>query len=277
MGVRIVTDSTSDLPQDVAEELGITVVPLNVQFGFDTYRDGVDMQADEFYKRLLTISDLPKTSAPAPGIFAEVYQQLAKEAEGIVSLHISSKMSGTGEAALAGKQDAGDKCRIEVIDSQSVSMGLGLLAITAAKAAMAGATVDDIVKLTQESIAHVHLIGALDTLDFLYKGGRIGKAQAWLGSILSIKPLISVHDGEVVPLERVRTRSKAIERLYQLLKEGLPAKEIGVMYSTEAEEAEKLVAHLRELLPQQQVYLTRFGPALGTHMGPGCLATATLN
>ena len=136
-------------------------------------------------------------------------------------------MNGTwcfSEAALAAKREVKGECQIEIIDSQLVSMGLGLLAITAAKAAMAGATTDEIVGLIQESIPRVHLVGALDTLDFLYKGGRVGKAQAWLGSILNIKPLISVQDGEVVPLERVRTHSKAIERVYQLLKERLPTR-----------------------------------------------------
>jgi DegV family protein with EDD domain len=276
MTVRIVTDSTSDLPQEVAEELGITVVPLNVHFDMDTYRDGVDIGADEFYKRLITSSTLPKTSAPAPGIFIDSYQKLAGEAEAIISIHISSKLSGTHEAAQAAQRDLAGECRIEVINSESVSMGLGLLAIAAAKAAKAGATAEEVVKLIQESIPRVHLVGALDTLEFLAKGGRVGKANAWLGSLLSIKPLISVHNGEVVPLERVRTRTRAIERLHQLLKERLPAKEIGVMYSTEVEEAEKLAEHLKELLPQQSVYLSRFGPVLGTYMGPGCLAAAAI-
>lgn len=277
MSVRIITDSTSDLPQKVAEELGITVVPLNVHFGQEAFRDGVDMQADEFYKRLVASTDLPKTSAPSPGIFKDSYQKLAEQADGIVSIHLSSKLSGTYEAALAGKKEANPKCRLEVIDSYSVSMGLGLLAITAAKAAKAGATIDEVMKLMQESISRAWMVGALDTLEFLQKGGRVGKAQAWLGSLLSIKPLISIHDGEVVPLERVRTRSKAIEQLYELSKQHLPVKTAAVMYATDIEEAEKIMAHLKELFPQQQVYLSRFGPVLGTYVGPGCLAVFTLD
>jgi DegV family protein with EDD domain len=276
MSVRIVTDSTSDLPRDVVEELGITVVPLNVHFDMDTYRDGVDIDAEEFYKRLITSSTLPKTSAPAPGVFIDFYQKLAGEAEAIVSIHISSKLSGTYESAQAAQRDLAGECKIEVINSESVSMGLGLLAITAAKAAKAGATAEEIVKLVRESISRVHLVGALDTLEFLAKGGRVGKASAWIGSLLSIKPLISVSDGEVVPLDRVRTRSKSLERFHQLLKEHLPAEELGVMYSTDVEEAKKLAEHLKELSPQQPVYLTRFGPVLGTYMGPGCLAAATI-
>jgi DegV family protein with EDD domain len=276
MSVRIVTDSTSDLPRGVVEELGITVVPLNVHFDMDTYRDGVDIDAEEFYKRLITSSTLPKTSAPAPGVFIDSYRKLAGEVEAIVSIHISSKLSGTYESAQAAQRDLAGECRIEVINSESVSMGLGLLAITAAKAAKAGATAEEIVKLVRESIPRVHLVGALDTLEFLAKGGRVGKASAWIGSLLSIKPLISVRDGEVVPLDRVRTRSKSLERFHQLLKEHLPAKELGVMYSTDVEEAEKLAEHLKELFPQQPVYLARFGPVLGTYMGPGCLAAAAI-
>lgn len=275
MGVKIVTDSTSDLPQKIAEELGITVVPLNVHFGQNSYLDGIDMNADEFYKRLLARSDFPKTSAPSPGIFKHSYEKLAGK-DGIVSIHISSKLSGTYDAALAGKRESGDSCRIEVIDSHSVSMGLGLLAITAAKAARDGTTIDEITKLVQESTSRIWISALLDSLEFLQKGGRIGKAQAWLGSLLSIKPLISLHEGEVVPVERVRTRSKAIERVYELLKEHLPAKEVAVMYSTEADEAEKLLEHVQESYPQQQSYLSRFGPVLGTYVGPGSLAAITL-
>lgn len=275
MAVRIVTDSTADLPPKVAQELGITVVPLNVQFGLDTYRDGVEIGADEFYQRLLAREVLPKTSAPAPGIFKECYERLASQ-DGVVSIHISSKLSGTYEAALAGKQAASPKGPVEVIDSLSVSMGLGLLAITAAKAARAGAKIDEVVSLTRESLKNVWMMAALDTLEFLQKGGRIGKAAAWLGSLLSIKPIVSLHDGEVIPLERVRTRSKSMERSQELLKEHLPALGVSIMYSTNLEEAEKLVNFVRELHPQQQVHLSRFGPVLGTYVGPGCLAAFTL-
>lgn len=177
MTVKIVTDSTSDLPQNVAEELGITVVPLNVHFGLDTYRDGVDMKADDYYKRLLEGTILPKTSAPSPGTFKDCYESLAEHADGIVSIHISSKLSGTFEAALNGKQEAGGNCKIEVINSYSVSMGLGLLAIIAAKAAGAGATIEEIVDLVQNSINRVWMIGALDSLEFLQKGGELVKLR----------------------------------------------------------------------------------------------------
>lgn len=277
MSIKIVTDSASDLPKEVTAELGITVVPVNIHFGLDTFKDGVDIQADQFYHRLLTDSVLPKTSAPSPGLFKDCYHKLAQESQEIVSIHISSKLSATHEAALAGKKEVTDKCRIEVINSQSASMGLGLITIAAAKAANEGATIDEVLKLVEESIKGIYFVAALDTLEFLQKGGRVGKAQAWLGSVLSIKPLITLHDGAVVPLERVRTHSKAVARVYRLLEEHLPAKEVAVIYSTDVEDATKMVDYLKNTLNHQQVYLARFGPGLGTHIGPGCLAIVTLN
>jgi DegV family protein with EDD domain len=276
MSVKIVTDSTSDLPKEVAQELGISVVPLNVHFNLDTFKDGVDMQADQFYHRLMTSPVLPKTSAPSPGLFKEYFNRLAQESHEIVSIHISSKLSGTYEAALAAKQEMADTCRIEVIDSKAVTMGLGLLAIVAAKAAKAGASMKEIVALVQDSIDKVFIAGAPDTLEFLQKGGRVGKAQAWLGSILSIKPIISMAEGEVVPLERVRTQAKVMERMRQLLEEHLPAREIAVLYSTDAEEAQKIFANLKKDSPRRSVYLAQFGPVLGTHLGPNSLGLITL-
>ena len=275
MSVKIVTDSTSDLPKELAQELGITVVPLNVHFGLDTFRDGVDMQSDQFYHRLTTGPVLPKTSAPSPGLFKECYDRLARDSQEIISIHISSKLSATYEAALAAKQGMAD-CRVEVVDSKLVSMGLGVLAITAAKAARTGAKIDEVMKLIQDSIKEIDIVVALDTLEFLQKGGRVGRAQAWLGSMLSIKPLLSLEEGEVTPLERVRTHAKSVDRMYQLLEERLPARELAIIYSTDPDEANKMVAHLRELFPQQQVYVARFGPALGTHTGPGSLGIVSL-
>ena len=276
MTVKIVTDSTADLPPKVAGEFGIFVVPLLVRFGDETFRDGVEITADEFYTRLQKGPVLPVTSVPSPGVFKEVYEKLAAESKEILSIHLSSKLSGTYEAALTGKREAAGKARIEVIDSGLTAMALGLLAIVAAKAAKAGASLDEIVKLVRESMPGIFLAAALDTLKFLEKGGRIGKAQAMLGSILSIKPLISLGDGEVIPFGKVRTHSKAVERLHELLEQNLPAREIAIVYSTEMGEAEKLVEHAKKLAPGQEVYLARFGSVIGTYVGPGTLAVVLL-
>jgi DegV family protein with EDD domain len=277
MSVKIVTDSTSDLPKGLARELGITVVPLNVHFNLDTFQDGVDMQADQFYQRLLTSPVLPKTSAPAPGVFKQCYQALARESGEIVSIHISSKLSGTCEAALAARKDIDAACRIEVIDSKSVTMGLGLLVIAAARAAQKGASLEEVVALVRDSIGKVFVAGAPDTLEFLQKGGRLGKAQAWLGSILNIKPIISLENGEVVPLERVRTHTKAMARMYELMEERLPAESIALLYSTDGQAAQQLADRLQSAFPRQQVYLAQFGPVLGTYLGPNSLGVITLS
>lgn len=276
MTVKIVTDSTADLPPKLVDELGITIVPLNVHFGTETYRDGLDISADEFYKRLVSGPILPKTSAPSPGAFKDVYNKLGGNADGIVSIHISSKLSATCDAALAGKRESSAKCPIEAINSNTVSLALGFLVIAAARAAKAGARIEEVVKIVQDSISQAGLIATLDTLEFLQKGGRVGKAQAWLGSLLSVKPLICVRDGEVHPLERVRTHSKAIERLFELLKERQPVKEVGVVYTTQLEEAKAMMGRVQEVFPGKQVYLSRFGPVLGTYAGPGALAVMTL-
>ncbi len=275
MSVKIVTDSTCDVPRELAEELGITVVPLNVHFDLDTFKDGVDIQPDQFYDRLLTSPGLPKTSAPSPGLFRDYYRKLVAGGDSVVSIHVSSKLSGTYEAALNGAREVPAK-KISVIDSRLASMAAGLLVVSAAKAAKTGASPSEVVTLVEESIENVFVAVALDTLEFMQKGGRVGKAQAFLGSLLAVKPLISLKDGEVVPLERVRTRAKATARIYELLAENLPAKEAAVIYSTDREEAEKLVKHLETVRPGQKTYLARFGPALGTYVGPNSLAVVTL-
>ncbi len=276
MAIKIVTDSTSDLPKDIARQLGITVIPLNVHFGTDTYKDGEEMQADEFYGRLLTNPTLPKTSAPSPGLFREHYNRLMVDGSDIVSIHISHKLSGTFEAAVTGKRDLANGHRVEVLDSRSVTMGLGLVAMSAAALAKQGASLNQIVDLVNESGRNVYLASAVDSLEYLQKGGRIGRAQALIGSMLSIKPIISVSDGEVIPLERVRTYSKAVGRIYQLLEERLPARGLAIMYSTDDGEAAKMMRHVQEKYPQQAVVMARFGPVLGTYMGPSCLAFAAL-
>ena len=276
MTVKIVTDSTSDIPKEAAEELGITVIPLNVHFGLDSFRDGVDIHSEEFYQRLVTSPTLPTTSAASPGIFTECYNSLADGAD-IVSIHISSRLSATYEAALAGKRDVEKDCQIEVCDSRSVSMGLGLIAVAAAKAAKEGASLEEVKKVVQDAIDTVFVVVGVDTLEYLQKGGRMGKAQALVGSLLSIKPILALQDGEVFGKERVRTHGKAVARMYELLEEQLPAKELAVVYSTDPEEARKMVLRLKEIAPKQSVRLACFGPVLGVHTGPNALGIAALS
>ena len=274
MNVRVVTDSTSDLPGAVVRELGITVVPALVQFGDRVYRDGVDLSTEEFYRKLQMNSVLPRTSAPSPGTFREVYSRLAQEAEAIVSIHVSAKMSVTCDAARVGSTDL--KCPISIVDSQTASMACGLLVILAARAAREGASFSDIDALVRAAVSRTVTFGVFGTLEYLYKGGRIGRAQAFLGSILKLNPILAIRAGEILPIARVRTRTKAIERLCEILRDSGVPQEMSVMSTTEPEEAESLAQRLSKLFPPELMYRASIGPSMGTYVGPGAVGVSVI-
>ena len=274
MKIRVVTDSTSDLPAEVVRELGITVVPALVQIGDRVYRDGVDLSTEEFYRKLQINSVLPRTSAPSPGTFREVYSQLAQEAEAIVSIHVSAKMSVTCDAARVGSTDL--KCPISIVDSQTASMACGLLVILAARAAKEGASFSDIDSLVRAAVPRTVTFGVFGTLEYLYKGGRIGRAQAFLGSILKLNPILAIRAGEILPIARVRTRTKAIERLCEILRDSGVPQEMSVMSTTEPEEAEALAQRLSNLFPPERMYRASIGPSMGTYVGPGAVGVSVI-
>jgi DegV family protein with EDD domain len=274
MTIKIVTDSTADLPPKLAKELGITVVPVYVRFGDEVYRDRVDISEDEFYQRLLHDPIHPSTSQPTPQDFVEVYQKLSKESEGIISIHLSRKLSGTYDSAVRGKEMAESKCPIEVIDSQVVTMGLGQLAIVANTVAESGKSFQQAVEEVKEMIPSIHLLALLDTLRYLALGGRIGKAQALLGSILSVKPMLTIKDGELVPVGRVRSRDKGIDRLFDFVTNAVDIQDIAIVYNTTPDEAQALLGRVGSIFPQERIRLARLGPALGVHTGPGILFVA---
>jgi len=276
MVVKVVTDSTSDIPAEVAQELEIAVVPLYVHFGNEVHQDGVDLSADEFFHKLVTEPILPKTSAPSAGTFAEMYEKLAPETDEIISIHISNKLSATYNIALLGKRGMEAHCRVEVVDSFSASIGLGLLAITAAKAALAGANLDEITAMIHRAIPKTHYFGMVDTLEYLHKGGRIGKAQTFLGSMLNIKPLLTLRDGEAYPLERARGRPKALARLCELVENFHHIKDMAIAHTTTPEEREALAVRLSPLFPPEQLYKSRCGATMGTYLGPGALTVAVI-
>ena len=278
MAIRIVTDSTSDLPHELAAELDITIVPLKVIFGSEEYRDGVDISADEFFKRLTTKgSVLPKTSQPSIGEFIEVYERLGQDADGIVSIHVSSKVSGTYNAAVQAAQQAKVSCPIEVIDSLQASMGQGMVAIAAAKPAKQGAGLEEVVRVTRSAVGRCHILGLLDTLEYLEKGGRIGKARAVLGTLLKIKPLLTIRDGEAQELAKERTKARGLARLQQIARDFAPLEELCVLYTTNAEDADMLLENLKDLLPEgKEPFLGRMGPVFGTYVGPGCVGIGLL-
>ena len=274
MTVKVITDSTADLPPAMAKELGITVVPLNVNFGTEVYRDGVEILPDEFYQRLVSSPRLPTTSHPTVGDFLQSYEELGQTTNEIVSVHISAKMSGTLNSANQAREQYRGNCRIEIVDSQQGSLGLGMVAIATNQAAQRGASIDEVVKEAQLAIPQVRFFGLLDTLEYLQKGGRIGKAQAFVGSLLHIKPLLVVKDGEAHPLERARTRAKGINRLCELVQEHMPLADLAVVYSTTPNDAQALVERLRPFLPNGEVFLSQIGPVVGTYLGPGVLGIA---
>lgn len=274
MNVKIVADSTSDLPAEVVRDLGITVVPAQIQFGDTIYRDGVDLSPEEFYRKLQESSILPRTSAPSPGNFREVYSRIARDANAIVSIHVSAKMSATYDAARLGSVDL--KCPISIIDSQTASMACGLLVIIAARAAREGASLSEIETLVRSAVPRTITYGVFGTLEYLYKGGRIGRAQAFLGSMLKLNPILAIRAGEVVPIARVRTRTKAIGRLCEILRaSGIP-QEMSVMGTTEPEESEALAQRLAPMFPPERMYRAKIGPAMGTYVGPGAVGVSVI-
>jgi DegV family protein with EDD domain len=274
MAVKIITDSSADLPDQLAEEMGISVIPLYVRFGDEVHRDRVDITEDEFYRRLEHDPIHPVTIQPGPQDFLELYQRLAPDVDGIVSIHISGKLSGTCNSALMAKEMMEAECPVEVVDSQAVTMGLGLIVLAAAQAAKAGESLDKVVEAVNQVIPKIRLLALFDTLKYLLLGGRIGKAKALLGSILNVKPMISLKDGEVVPAGQVRTRPKGIDKLFDFVKDTANIQDLAVVYSTTPDEAQELAERIGSVFDRKKVRIARLGPVLGVHMGPRVLIVA---
>lgn len=271
MPVRVVTDSTADLPPHVAKELGISVVPLMVVFGEKAYRDGVDLTSEQFFERLTQSTVLPTTSQPSVGAFQEVYSKLARETKEIVSIHLTSKASGTVESALRARETFTKGPRIEIVDSLTASMGVGLIAMAAARAAKAGASLEEVVSVARGMVPRIDVVVLLETLEYLRRGGRIGRATSFLGGVLNLKPILAVRDGEVQPVARVRTRKKAIDKMLELAMAHEGISEVAVMHGTTPDEAEALAHRVSERLPGVPVHTGRIGPVIGVHGGPGLL------
>jgi len=276
MAVKIVTDSVADLPSEVAKELGITVIPLNVRFGEEVYRDGIDLTTEQFYERLVHSETPPVTSVPSPASFAEAYDKLAEETDEILAIILSSKLSGTYEVALQSIGLMKRKCRVEVIDSQWAVMAQGLVIIATAKAVKAGANFDEVVNITHHNIPRVDFRAAFDTLDYLRRGGRIGRAQAFLGSMLRINPIITLKDGVVEPAGRTRSRAKAIDHLYNFAMSYSHIEEMAIEDATTPDDAEMLAERLSPKFPKEHTYRSKASPVIGTHTGPGLLIVSVL-
>ena len=276
MAVKIITDSLSDITEDIAKGLDITVVPLTVLFGHETFLDRVTITTDQFYDRLINGTVWPTTTQPTPGAFAEIYNNLAKDTDEILVITLSSKLSGTYQSALNAKNLTETKCRIEIIDSLTVAMGLGLMVISAAKMAQSGAKLDELVDMVHSAMPRSHFIAYFDTLKYLAKGGRIGKAKGLLGSLLSIKQLLTVKDGEMAPLTRFRSLTASMDYLYRFVAGFSNIEELAVEYSTNPDEADKLAERLGSLFPKERIYRSTISPVLGVYAGPGALAITVL-
>jgi DegV family protein with EDD domain len=271
--VALVTDSTAYLPPQLLAEYGITVVPLYLHFGEEAYRDGVEITPEQFYTRLPTERVMPTTSQPPAGDFIETYRRLIEGgASVILSVHISSKLSGTVASALMAREEF-PGVPIHVVDSLSTSMGLGYLVLEAARRLRAGRTVEEAVSAVESLRERIRILFVVDTLEFLHRGGRIGGAQAFLGSLLNLKPLLAVRDGHVDAVERVRTKKRAVERMLELLTAEmgkLPVR-AAVLHSVAPEESERLRQQVQARLNCQEIHTVVLSPAIGTHAGPGTI------
>jgi len=274
--VGLVTDSASDLPSEVAKDLEITVVPLHIQFGNETYRDRVDLSPEQFYNRLEHSSVLPSTAAPSPGIFAEVFDDLAAKYSQILGVFVSRKLSATYDAASQGIKLMKRKCEVEVVDSTLGIMGEGLLVMEAAKKAIAGANLNELINLMSETIPRIHVRITLDTLEYLARGGRIGRVQAFLGSMLKMNPILGLKDGVAFPSTRVRSRAKATEWLFEFASKFNKVKALAVEYGTNMAEAKAFAGRMASVFPKASIYMSNVSPVVGTHTGPNLLSVTVL-
>ena len=272
MAVKVVTDSVSDMPPAIAAELGITVVPLTVFFGDEAFKDGIEIQHDEFFERLTTGGVHPRTTQPTVGDFVEAYKTAAEGGNDIVSVHVSDKLSGTMNSARSAAAEVPD-VKIEIVDTQLASLAITLVAKAAAEAANAGGTLAEVAAVAREVSSKVELFFVLDTLEYLHKGGRIGKAQAVLGGLLSIKPVLKMVDGEIHPHEKVRSRAKAIARLKEIVAAGANYDEIAFIHEASEEEV-TAISEFVAPLTSKPVIVSHIGPVVGTYAGPGVLGFA---
>jgi DegV family protein with EDD domain len=269
MRVGVATDSTADLPPALASELGIAVVPCLVFWGQEELLDGVDLSPWEFYDRLAQSAELPRTSQPAVKSFVDAYRQLLEvdRCDAVASIHVAGNLSGTVNAAWAAAQSLPDPSRVDVIDSGQVSMGLGWAVIRAAKIARAGATLEELGQAVRDLLPRLRAAAMIDNLENLHKGGRISQITAAVGTVLQIKPLISIQGGHLHVVDRVRTRSRALQRLEALVRTWGPLAEVSVLHTGAPELAEDLAGRLADLAAGSHLMVEPAGPALTTHLG----------
>jgi len=268
--VRIVTDSTAQLDPDLAQELGVTVVPLEISFGAQKLREGIDLTMDEFFRRVAHSPVMPTATAPTVEEFRQVYAVLNRATDQILSLHVSSKLNRTCRHARIAADFLLGRCEIEVLDSWTISLGLSILVQAAARAAMEDVTLDEIVRLVRGMIPHVYAVFFTDTLEYLERDQHLSKSQALLGTMLGIKPFLAVEEGEILPMEKVRTREKAIDKLVEFVAEFSRIEQIAVVQSPSraGKDARLLLDRLQSSFPDYDFDTITYGPTLGTYIGP---------
>jgi DegV family protein with EDD domain len=276
--VRVATDSIADVPAALASEMDITVVPCQVSWGEEVYWDGVDLTPQQFYERLAASLELPRTSQPPISLFVDTYQRLldGENSEAVVSIHVAGNLSGTVNAAWAAAQTLTEPSRVEVVDSGMVSMGIGWAVIEAAKLAKTGARQGQVSAAVRGMLPRLRAAAMIDTLDNLYKGGRISQVTATLGTVLQIKPLISIQDGQVEVVGRVRTRSRALKRLEAMVRDWAPLEQMAVLHTGAEKLAQDLASLLQDLAPDGGVLVAPAGSALTTHLGLGAVGVCAL-
>ena len=271
--VAIVTDSSAFLPGALLEQYGIHMIPLNLHWGEESMLDGVDITTDAFYRRLAEADELPTTSQPSAGRFLKFFEKVAEGAESIVGVFISSELSGTFASANAAREMMAD-FPLEIVDSRSASLGLGLMAIAAARAASAGKDYRQVAAEARTLAQHTRVLFVVDTLEYLHKGGRIGGAKRFLGSVLSIKPLLHLVDGKIEPLGSVRTKGKALEKMLSVVRDetaGAGALHMAVINAAAAEEGDELCERVRREFDPVELIQGELSPVVGAHTGPGTL------
>jgi DegV family protein with EDD domain len=276
MTIRVLTDSTCDIPAETAAQYGIVIVPAYINIDDESYLDGVELSRTQFYEQLPGYQSPPTTAAPASGTFAEAYKKLAEEgAAAIISIHVATSLSGVLNAARLGTEMVEDVVPVTLFDSMQLSMGLGLLAITAAKAAAAGKTTAEIIAMLEERRSRTHVFAQLDTLEYLRRSGRVNWAEFGIGTLLQIKPLVHVYNGEVEMRDKIRTSKRAMAQMIQYAAELGPLESIALLHTAATDKLEMFRQQTRHLYPSEETPLVvEVTPAIGAHIGPGALGIA---
>jgi len=259
MTVQVITDSTSDMPEGLTTELGIRIVPIYLRFGSETYRDGVDISRDEFYSKLVSSPLHPATSQPNPEDFTSVYKEYCDNTDGIVSIHISSRISGTFNSATVAKKTLESHCPIEIIDSKLNSGGLGLVAAAAARRAKSGAGLSGVIEEANKAVDEVRMFGMFETMKYLARSGRVNKTIAAASRILSVMPLLTFHDGEIVRAGLVRTIRKGTDKIYEFVKKNIPISELVIVHSKVADQADQLKQRLSDFIQEEKIAIAELG------------------